>query len=45
VAPARAYALHDSFMSEPGLQVVDNLMTKLTPAHYARLPSGETVGL
>jgi hypothetical protein len=43
VAPRRAYALHDSLLSEAGYAVTDANMTRLSRCDYSRLPAGETV--
>jgi L-ascorbate metabolism protein UlaG (beta-lactamase superfamily) len=43
VAPRRAYAMHDSLLSEPGFRVTDTNMAKLCDCEYARLEPGTVV--
>lgn len=43
VAPRRAYALHDSLLSEVGGEVHDANLAKLAGCNYARLAPGSTV--
>ncbi|GAB4046645.1 MBL fold metallo-hydrolase [Catellatospora paridis] len=43
VRPQRAYALHDSLLSDNGLTLTDALMTARSGAEYARLAPGTTV--
>ena len=43
VGPRRAYALHDSLLSDNGLTLTDALMTARSGAEYARLAPGATV--
>jgi hypothetical protein len=45
VGPRRAYALHDSLLSEAGFTVTDANMTRLAQTEYGRLASGEAVSL
>jgi L-ascorbate metabolism protein UlaG (beta-lactamase superfamily) len=45
VAPRRAYALHDSLLSEAGFTVTDANMTRLAQTQYQRLASGAAVSL
>jgi len=43
VAPRRAFALHDSLLSDVGLKVTDGGLSRLTDCDYTRLGVGETV--
>lgn len=43
IGPRRAYALHDSLLSEAGHGVTDGNMSRLSNCEYARLESGTTV--
>jgi len=43
VAPRRAFALHDSLLSEAGHTVTDSNMSRLSRCEYARLEPGSTV--
>jgi L-ascorbate metabolism protein UlaG (beta-lactamase superfamily) len=43
VAPRRAFALHDSLLSEAGYKVTDANMARLSRCDYSRLAAGETV--
>jgi L-ascorbate metabolism protein UlaG (beta-lactamase superfamily) len=45
VGPRRAYALHDSLLSEAGYSLTDANMARLSKCDYARLVAGETVRL
>jgi L-ascorbate metabolism protein UlaG (beta-lactamase superfamily) len=45
IQPRRAYALHDSLLSDTGLGLMDRLLPALGKAEYARLASGEPVSL
>jgi L-ascorbate metabolism protein UlaG (beta-lactamase superfamily) len=43
VRPRRAFALHDSLLSEPGHRVTDGNMTRLAQCEYSRLDSGTSI--
>lgn len=43
IRPRRAFALHDSLLSDAGHQVTDANLTRLATCEYARLAAGEAV--
>ena len=48
IAPRRAYSIHDGFLNDRGLGLVDNLLRDLAERHDAdirRLPPGERIDL